>query len=654
MQHLFESVARAIQERGLRGLLEAVPGGKYAYDIALGAYRFYCERRKLGLFKEELARAAAANSAEVRKVAEEVAQRVAKDAPSEERKALAAYLTQIPNAVRASLKRPEDPFGITVPPTGELPSALDFERVLPQRLPHFREGDAVPGRAGWLLHELLGLGGFGEVWLARHALVPTARAVKFLTDRAARARLAEHEGRVVARVMALGPHPNVVQLLDADVSGECPWLMYEHVPGGSLTELVLSWHALPNAERVTRATSALRQLAEAVGAFHRLAPPVVHRDLKPANVLVAAEGALKVTDFGIGGAVLPEPTLNTGAPLTGRLETALRGSASPLYAGPQQRAGSAPDPRDDVFALGVLAFQMLTGELSAAPGPRFERDLRARGAPADLADLIGDCVDPDADRRSRDAGEVAARLKQPTPPAPLPKGKGETEPDVSLRSASEEAGSASSSAARRISPLPFREGGPGGVGSARSPLEGGSPTFALLPLAEAAEPEPWLVPLVGTWFARAAADAPWEPVARTPGTVVARPGGAYRLALDPATDDAALEHLRALAGMVGLEAVDLTGSRATDAGIVHLAHLRGLKAISLAETRATDAAVVALLARFPDLEALALTGCPRITPAVVPHLLKARKLKVLSLPACADSAAVREEFAVRRPLCRLA
>lgn len=628
MQHLFESVARAVQERGLRGLLEAVPGGKYAYDIALGAYRFYCERRKLGLFKEELARAAAANSAEIRKVAEEVARRVAKDAPSEERKALAAYLTQIPNAVRASLQRPEDPFGITVPPTGELPSALDFERVLPQRLPHFREGDELPGRAGWRLHELLGLGGFGEVWLARHALVPTPRAVKFLTDRTARARLAEHEGRVVARVMALGAHPNVVQLLDADASGECPWLMYEYVPGGSLTELVLSWHALPNAERVTRATSALRQLAVAVGAFHRLAPPVVHRDLKPANVLVGADGALKVTDFGIGGAVLPEPTMNTGAPLTGRLETALRGSASPLYASPQQRAGSAPDPRDDVFALGVLAFQMLTGELSAAPGPRFERDLRARGAPAELADLIGDCVDPDADRRPRDAGEVAERL-QPAAPRSAP-----VEP-------------VSPPGVVRPKPVPAPK-------PVRSPLEGGSPTFGLLPLAEAAEPEPWAVPLAGTWFARGAADAPWEPVARTPGTIVARPGGAYRLALDPATDDVALEHLRALAGMVGLEAVDLTGSRATDAGIMHLAHLRGLKAISLAETRATDAAVVALLARFPDLEALALTGCPRITPAVVPHLLKARKLKVLSLPACADSAAVREEFAVRRPLCRLA
>ena len=210
--------------------------------------------------------------------------------------------------------------------------------------------------------------------------------------------------------------------------------MYEHVPDGSLTELVLSWHALPNAERVTRATSALRQLAEAVGAFHRLATPVVHSDLKPANVLVAADGALKVTDFGIGGAVLPEPTMNTGAPLTGRLETALRGSASPLYASSQQRAGSSPDPRDDVFALGVLAFQMLTGELSAAPGPRFERDLRARGAPADLADLIGDCVDPDAERRPRDAGEVAERIGRgasvvrPTPPAPLPSGRGEKKP----------------------------------------------------------------------------------------------------------------------------------------------------------------------------------------------------------------------------------
>lgn len=627
MQHLFECVARAVQERGLRGLLDAVPGGKYAYDVALGVYRFYCERRKLGAFKEELARAAAANAAEVRKLAEEVARQVAKDAPSEERRALAAYLTQIPDAVRASLKRPDDTFGLTVPPTGELPSALDFERVLPLRLPQFREGDHVPGRAGWRLHELLGLGGFGEVWLARHTLVPTPRAVKFLTDRAARDRLAEHEGRVVARVMALGAHPNVVQLLDANTGGACPWLMYEHVPGGSLTELVLSWHPLPGAERMRRATTALRQLVGAVAAFHRLDPPVVHRDLKPSNVLVSADGALKVTDFGIGGAVLPEPTAHTGAPLTGRLETALRGSASPLYAGPQQRAGAPPDPRDDVYALGVLAFQMLTGELSAAPGPRFERDLRARGAPSELADLIGDCADPDATHRPRDAAEVAARVGSEAflSPSVVPT----TRPPQR----------AESGAAPKLT---------------RSPLEGGSAGVALLPLAEAVEPEPWHIPLAGTWFARAAADAPWEAVARTPGTVIARPGGAYRLALDTSTDDAALEHVRALTGIVGLEAIDLSGTRATDTGVAHLAHLRGLKAIGFAETRVTDAVVVALLVRFPDLEALALAGCPRVTPAVVPHLLKARKLKVLSLPQSADTAAVREEFAVRRPLCRLA
>jgi hypothetical protein len=334
--------------------------------------------------------------------------------------------------------------------------------------------------------------------------------------------------------------------------------------------------------------------------------------------------------------------------MTGWLEASMRGSYTPLYASPQQARGAAPDPRDDVHALGVIGFQMLTGKLSEAPSPRFERELRARGVSEPLIELIGDCVDGDPTARPKDAAELAERLAGLK--APLTSGRGVTA-RVASRALFDVDG-----VSRSFSPFPSERGaGGGGPLAAKGPLDGNAAPAVVVPPPPPAGPTRWLVPLRGLWFARAADASDWTlSTSKLPGDVVVNPGEAYRLALNPDTTDDDLWRLQSLAGLPGLEAIDLSGcAAATDAGLMYLAHLRGLKAVALAHTQVTDSGVALLLTRFPDLEALALSGTPQVTQAVVPYLARMRKLKLLALPPRADTVDVRAEFAKRRPACQL-
>lgn len=152
---------------------------------------------------------------------------------------------------------------------------------------------------------------------------------------------------------------------------------------------------------------------------------MVHRDLKPSNILRDDHaGRLRITDFGIG-AVAARTALSNEAsgPSTrgGRLLSYLRGSHTSLYASPQQRAGADPDPRDDVYALGVIAYQMLTGDLAHGVGADFGDDLRDAGVPEGLIELVGRCVAQKAERRPADGADLGERLRlvgRATPPAP--------------------------------------------------------------------------------------------------------------------------------------------------------------------------------------------------------------------------------------------
>ena len=635
---VFECVAQAIKNKGIRGLCEFVPGGPYILDVMGDAFRLLRERRRDAELRADLAQIAAASTEEAKKAAEEAARMVLAEARPDaaaDRITLELYLSQIPGTVRASLKRTGDPSGKTVPPDFAVNTPEDLARLMPQRVPHFRPGADLPGRPGWKLDDLLGAGGFGEVWLARHTFLPHPRAVKFCTDPLVRTKLTSHEGKVIARVMGQGNHPNVVPLLDAVLDGETPWLMYEYVGGGSLTDLIHRWQQLTPAARESLAIASLHQLASAVGTFHRLAPPIVHRDLKPANVLVASGGResaaeLRITDFGIGGVAVDHMrTSNPVGPsmMTGWLETSLRGSYTPLYASPQQRAGNSPDPRDDVHALGVIGFQMLTGRLTEAPGIDAAEDLQDAGASAGLIALITKCVANKPDRRPKDAAELAEKLaeltagkpvessKSPFPQPPLPRGEEEIDK----------------------SPPSLLGKGAGGLGSSPTPLEGG--VVALTPtVSPAVNPTKCVIPLRGTWYSRPvdSPDAPWSATGlKLPNEVTAKPGEAYRLSLNPdTTTNTELAKLKSLAGLPGLESIDLSGCRqVTDAGLMHLAHLRGLKDVGLTDTQVTDSGLTLLLARFPDLESVGLAGAENVTQTVIPYLARCEAEAALSTAA---------------------
>src|SRR5262249_5575071 len=140
---------------------------------------------------------------------------------------------------------------------------------------------------------------------------------------------------------------------------------------------------------------------------------LVHRDLKPANVLVDEHGELKLADFGLGGvAAHTAETRGSSAAVS-----TLRGAGTPLYMAPEQRRREAPDPRHDLYSLGVMWFQVLLGDLSRELTAGWARELEKAGVPRSQIDLIGRCVGP-ADERPRDADVLLSLLTAPPAPAP--------------------------------------------------------------------------------------------------------------------------------------------------------------------------------------------------------------------------------------------
>jgi serine/threonine protein kinase len=394
--------------------------------VARTAWAAWGEGRAEPVRRAELQALAEAPAEVVRERANEIVAHVAADRPEPVRQKLALYLGQVATLLRRTVPGPTGPAATTPYEADDL---LPF---LPAGLPRFRPGDRPLPGVDWELEDLLGAGGFGEVWKAHNPHFPGIPpvALKFCLDARARDRLLRHEATVLDRVMRHGKHPGLVALLHTYLSAEPPCLEYEYVAGGDLTGLIHEWHGRPRPQLAEQAARLMLDLAEIVGYAHRLEPPIVHRDLKPANILVQRTGdgrtALRITDFGIGGVaagrVIEQARRSSRS---GQFQaTALRGAHTPLYASPQQKRGEAPDPRDDVHALGVIWYQLLTGDPSAGRpgGTRWPRRLGQRGVTPAMIELLGACVEDAADDRPADAAVLAAELaallgeRRPAPP----------------------------------------------------------------------------------------------------------------------------------------------------------------------------------------------------------------------------------------------
>jgi formylglycine-generating enzyme required for sulfatase activity len=406
-------IGQAVVAKGLKALAQCVPFGEAFYDIAADALqRIKQEAKGEAEQRAGLQELVQVPADQVLATAPQIARQVAPEQPPAVQEALALYLSQVPGVARRSLSRPADPSGRSVPANLSLTWPEELLPFLPPRPPRFRPGDRPASLGDWELVELLGAGGFGEVWKARHVdLHGTVAAVKFCLDPASQERLLRHESGILNEIMKQGRHPGIVALLDARLKADPPWLKYEYVEGGDLAGLAPAFKA-------AQATPVIAQLASIVGHFHRLDPAIVHRDLKPANVLAQRQlngtYRLRVADFGIGG-LAARQALSQSQAGTARgdyLATVARGACTPLYASPQQRRMADPDVRDDVYALGVMWYQLLIGDLgSERPGGRWRKRVAGLGLSAEALDLLESCCDHDPDERPADAADLADRLK---------------------------------------------------------------------------------------------------------------------------------------------------------------------------------------------------------------------------------------------------
>src|SRR5689334_2541620 len=270
----------------------------------------------------------------------------------------------------------------------------------------------------------LGAGGMGEVYRARDARLGRDVAVKVLAAHlnshdGARSRF-EREARLISGIN----HPNVCALYDVGRESSTDYLVMELVDGESLATRIARG-PLPTAE-VLRIGS---QIADALEVAHRAG--VVHRDLKPANILLARSGA-KLMDFGLaraGGAVrmgsASGPALTQAATMGGPLTTEGSIVGTFQYMAPEQLEGREADARSDLWALGCVLYEMITGRrafegqgqaslisaiMKEDPRPMMEV---APMAPAGLDLIVRACLAKDPDQRWQNAHDLAVALRWP-------------------------------------------------------------------------------------------------------------------------------------------------------------------------------------------------------------------------------------------------
>jgi serine/threonine protein kinase len=267
---------------------------------------------------------------------------------------------------------------------------------------------------------LIGSGGMGEVYQARDTKLGRDVAIKVLPEAFAHdpERLSRFQRE--AKMLAALNHPNIATIYGLEQSNSTHYLVMELVSGETLADRIKREGAFPIEEALKVAV----QIAEALEAAHEKG--IIHRDLKPANVKVTPEGKVKVLDFGLAKAFSGDvadsnpsqsPTLSAVATMQG----VLLGTAA--YMSPEQARGKAVDKRTDIWALGCMLYELLTGKQAFAGDDitdilaavvRAEPDWQALPAaiPMQVRALLRRCLQKDKAQRMQAAGDTRIEIQE--------------------------------------------------------------------------------------------------------------------------------------------------------------------------------------------------------------------------------------------------
>jgi tetratricopeptide (TPR) repeat protein/predicted Ser/Thr protein kinase len=254
----------------------------------------------------------------------------------------------------------------------------------------------------------IGEGGMGEVYLAEDPSLGRKVALKFLSprqaaDETARRRLL-HEALAVARL----DHPFVCKVYEVGDAGDRPFIAMEYVEGETLRDRLLGG-PIPIREAIRIGS----EIAEALDSAHKRG--IVHRDLKPSNVMLAADGHVKVMDFGVAKH-MSGASVSTMITLTGEIVGTMN------YMSPEQISGAPVDARSDIFAFGLVLYEMVTGGhpfqrsspittanaiLSDTEPPLEEK---RPDSPPLLAHVVSRCLEKESDRRYQSLRDVQIEL----------------------------------------------------------------------------------------------------------------------------------------------------------------------------------------------------------------------------------------------------
>jgi serine/threonine protein kinase/WD40 repeat protein len=258
----------------------------------------------------------------------------------------------------------------------------------------------------------IGSGGMGEVYLATDTRLERQIALKFLSARTTTDELNLRRFQFEARTASALNHPNILTIFDVGKFGGEHYIASEFVEGVTLRTRLKS-----GPMDVTEAVEIVTQIASALVAAHSAG--VIHRDLKPTNIMIRPDGYVKVIDFGLAKSIFGNSEMSRGEAFT-RPGTMV-GTVD--YMSPEQASGDAADPRTDIWSLGVLFYEMLTGRrpfegrteyhvivqiLEGAPAP-----IALPGVlPAAVEEVIHRCLQKDRGQRYTTSAELVAGLRE--------------------------------------------------------------------------------------------------------------------------------------------------------------------------------------------------------------------------------------------------